>query len=148
MASTEAESETEAAIPPWLQQAQAHLDAGAMPAAVLCLLAELAQAADNVQALLLLGNCYLAGGAGDCAHLCYRTAAEISPQAAAPRLRLVAGQAPVARAPWLDAAGVPANAAALAQNLGRAAAASLPLDRSADETTVPGRGGAAGTVAR
>ena len=146
MASTEAESETEAAIPPWLQQAQAHLDAGAMPAAVLCLLAELAQAADNVQALLLLGNCYLAGGAGDCAHLCYRTAAEISPQAAAPRLRLVAGQAPVARAPWLDAAGVPANAAALAQNLGRAAAAILPLDRSADETIVHDRVEAADTV--
>lgn len=65
MVSTEAEAadETEADIPPWLQQVRLHLAADELQLAVVCLLAELAEAAQNVQALHLLGNCYLAGAA-------------------------------------------------------------------------------------
>ena len=119
MVSTEADAadETDASIPPWLQQVRLHLAADDLHNAVVCLLAELARAADNEQALHLLGNCYLAGGAGDCAHLCYSLADTISPQAGGPRLRLAERQAPVARAAWLQAAEVPADAAALARQL-------------------------------
>jgi|GEM_PF-140284 voltage-gated potassium channel len=130
MVSTEAEAadETDASIPPWLQQVRLYLAADDLHNAVVCLLAELARAADNVQALHLLGNCYLAGGAGDCAHLCYSLADNISPQAGGPRLRLAERQAPVARAAWLQAAEVPADAAALARQLGRSAATMQPVD--------------------
>lgn len=130
MVSTEAEAadETEADIPPWLQQVRLHLAADELQLAVVCLLSELAEAAQNVQALHLLGNCYLAGGAGDCAHLCYSIAHDISPQAGAPRLRLAERQAPVARAAWLQAADIPADAAALARQLGRFDATVQPVD--------------------
>lgn len=133
MVSTEAEAadETDASSPPWLQQVRVHLAAAELHAAVVCLLAELAQSADNVQALHLLGNCYLAGGAGDCAHLCYSIADDISPQAGAPRLRLAERQASVARAAWLKGADVPADAAALARRLGRSAATMRPADATA-----------------
>lgn len=133
MVSTEAEAadETDASIPPWLQQVRMHLAGDDLHSAVVCLLAELARAADNVQALLLLGNCYLAGGAGDCAHLCYSIADDISPQAVAPRLRLAERQAPVARAAWMHSGDVPADAAALARQLGRSAATVRLVDGTA-----------------
>ena len=144
MVSTEAEAadETDASIPPWLQQVRLHLAADELHNAVVCLLAELAQAAQNVQALHLLGNCYLAGGAGDCAHLCYSIADDISPQAGAPRLRLAERQPQVARAAWLQAADIPADAAALARQLGRSAATTRPVAGTVAET-VKGDGNAA-----
>ena len=71
----------------WRSQAQAGLDAGDPLAAIHSLLDYLGTIPEDTAALVLLGDCYLASGAGACAHASYLLAQRLGAQVGA-RLRV------------------------------------------------------------
>lgn len=101
----------------WRTQAQTGLDAGDQPAAIRSLLDYLATIPEDTAALVLLGDCYLAIGAGACAHAGYLLAQRFGAQVGA-RLR-VAEMSAENNAPedWLQASGLPHNARTLFERI-------------------------------
>ncbi len=101
----------------WRAQAQAGLDAGDPPAAIRSLLDYLATIPEDTDALVLLGDCYLASGAGACAHASYLLAQRFGAQVGA-RLR-VAEMSAEHNAPedWLQESGLPHSARALFERI-------------------------------
>lgn len=101
----------------WRTQAQASLDAGDPPAAIRSLLDYLATIPEDTDALLLLGDCYLASGAGACAHASYLLAQRLGAQVDA-RLRMAELSAEH-NAPddWLQESGLPHSARTLFERI-------------------------------